>query len=329
MKTITAALVSISFALFTQACTPTHGLLPSKDHTYVYAFESPGVSSETDSQALIERFLGNRKISDVYKSDDNTVYYVSGADVNETFEHDLNTQNFAFNKRRRPHGENEAPQLPEREKAVRLAEEFLDKNGLLPRNMDELKMVHLGGLRSSNVVDGKKTGPIVDEMITVTYGRRIDSLPVIGPGSKIILKVGDKGEVVGLVRRWRELGTREAVKEEEVISLQQAEELAKRQIRTEYGEGASYKILGVGKAYYDNNGKILQPVYVFETSINLQSKDERVKPFNYLCVIPMLRHSPEPLTLTAMDPQAKRRIRTVEKEDNVIEKMNEKAVTND
>lgn len=329
MKTITAVLVSIPLALSIQACTPTHELPASKDHAYIYTFESPSVSSQTDSHALIERFLGSRQTSDLYKSDDNTVYYVSGEDVNETFEHDLTTQNFSFNKRRSVQGVNERPQLPPRDKAVGLAEAFLGKNDLLPKNMNELKLVHLGGLRSSTVVGGKTMGPIVDELITVTYGRRIDSLPVIGPGSKIILQVGDRGEVVGLVRRWRELGTREAVKPEETISQQQAEELAKRQIRSEYGEGASYRILGTGKAYYDSNGKILQPVYVFETSINLQSKDERVKPFSYLCVIPMLKHSPEPLTLTAIDPQAKRRIRTIEKDDNAGEKVNEKPVTNE
>ena len=39
MKTITVALVSIPFALFTQACTPMHELPPSKDYTYVYTFE--------------------------------------------------------------------------------------------------------------------------------------------------------------------------------------------------------------------------------------------------------------------------------------------------
>ena len=63
--------------------------------------------------------------------------------------------------------------------------------------------------------------------------------------------------------------------------------MAARQINREYGKNTSYKIVGSGKAYYDNNGKIIQPVYVFEVSIRMQ--DEKIKPFSYRCIIPMLK----------------------------------------
>lgn len=87
--------------------------------------------------------------------------------------------------------------------------------------------------------------------------------------------------------------------------------MAKVQIMTEFGEGTSYKFTTSGKSYYDNNGGILQPVYMFETTVTLN--DQKVAPFNYLCVIPLLRNSPEPLNLTALDPRAKELIKTLRK----------------
>jgi hypothetical protein len=231
--------------------------------------------------------------------------------VSETFEHDLNNGNFTFNKSMKKYGGDYAPRLPGKDEARKLAEEFLRGNSLMPKNRDELTLVHFGGLRSSSVIGGKKAGPVIDKLVTLSYGRTIDQVPVIGPGSKLVVSLGEKGEVMGMIRRWRELapGSRKEVQAEETVSQQEAEELAKRQILSEYGEGTEYKVLGSGKAYYDNNGTILQPVYTFETAITL--RDQKVKPFNYLCVIPALKKSPEPLNLTAVDPKAKEMIKNI------------------
>lgn len=105
----------------------------------------------------------------------------------------------------------------------------------------------------------------------------IDSLPVIGPGSKIVVNIGDSGEVVGLIHRWREVqeGKRREIEPAGIITLEQATEMAKRQIAAEYGEKTSFKINTVSKAYFDNNGSILQPVYAFETTINLNEGDKK------------------------------------------------------
>ena len=287
---------------------------PAKGNVFVYTFEAGPTRTTQDAGKLVDRFIGTgRDLSGLYKSDDNTVYYVSKDDVTETFENDLNTGNFTFNRSMRQYLGDNAPQLPGKDEAVRLAEEFLNKNGLMARNRNELTLVHFGGLRASSVIDGKTAGPIIDKLVTVTYGRKIDDLPVVGPGSKVVVNLGNRGEVMGAIYRWRELNaaSRRQVQPEEMISQPEGEEAAKRQIMSEYGQEASYRILGSGKAYYDNNGKILQPVYVFETEIRL--KDQKVAPFNYLCVIPLLKNSPEPLNLTAIDPRAKESIKELKR----------------
>lgn len=313
MKKTLSILIVSAIALTLYACKPKGEQPPPKESVFVYTFEAPAKGTVEDSKKLVEKFIGSRDLGNLYKSDENTVYYASKDDASETFENDLNNGNFTFSRSLKQYMGTSAPQLPAREEAIKLAEEFLSKNGLMPKNRNELTLAHFGGLRAAAVIDGKKAGPVIDKLITVSYSRRVDDLPVIGPGSKVVVNIGNKGEVTGAIYRWRELNTasRKAVEVREAISQQEAEELAKRQIAAEFGADASYKITKSGRAYYDNNGGILQPVYMFETDIT--SRDQDVAPFSYLCVIPLLRNSPEPLNLTALDPRAKESLKMLKK----------------
>lgn len=288
---------------------------PPRESVFVYTFEERPTRSVDDSKKLIEKFLGSRDLGNVYKSDENTIYFTSKDDVTETFENDLNNGNFTFNRSMKQYLGTSAPQLPAREEAIRRAEEFLNNNGLMPKNRNEMMLAHYGGLRAAAVIDGKTAGPVIDKLITVTYSRKVDDVPVFGPGSKVVVHIGNKGEVMGAIYRWRELNasSRKQVQPEEMISQQEAEELAKRQVMSEYGQDISYRILGAKKGYFDNNGKLLQPVYTFEVEINMQQRDKDIPPFNYLCVIPLLRNSPEPLNLTALDPRAKESLKLIKR----------------
>jgi hypothetical protein len=315
-RTLSLILIASAIALISLACKPkVPPPPPPRDNVFVYTFEDPTTRSVEDSKKLIEKFLGSRDLGNLYKSDENTIYFTSKDDVTETFENDLNNGNFTFNRSMKQYLGTNAPQLPAREEAIRRAEEFLNNNGLMPKNRNELTLAHYGGLRAAAVIDGKTAGPVIDKLVTVTYGRKVDDVSVYGPGSKVVVHLGNKGEVMGAIYRWRELNasSRKQVQPEEMISQQEAEELAKRQIISEFGRETSYRILGTKKGYYDNNAKLLQPVYTFEVEINMQQQDQHVRPFNYLCVIPLLRNSPEPLNLTALDPRAKESIKLIKR----------------
>jgi hypothetical protein len=279
---------------------------------YIYTFEPTAPLTINTTKGLIEQFIGEKNPVNIVKSDENKVYFTSKTDLNDRFEQDLNTGNFSYTKGFGKYMGNYVPKLPTSKEAIKIADAFLTAQKLAPGNKNELQLLHEGGLRSMTT-DGKKKGLVVDKLIELTYGRQLDSTPVIGVGSKIVVKVGDNGEIIGLTRHWRELNlsTKKQVETAQMISQEAAESLARKQIATEFGAKATVKITAVSKAYYDNNGTILQPVYAFETLIDLG--DKKIAPINYLCVIQLLKDSPEPLNLLKTDGRAIESIRNVEK----------------
>jgi hypothetical protein len=279
---------------------------------YVYTFEKTNPLTTADSKKMITQYMGIPNPHELTVSgDENVAYYVADEDLNITFEQDLNNGNFEFSKITKAYLDNDALKLPSEEEAVKIAREFLRTNAISPKNDAEIRLVHSGGIRSQSIVNGKQAGPIIDKVRTLTYGRIIDSLPVIGAGSKIVIQIGDKGQVLGVTRRWRELrvADKKEIKPEEMITVKEAEEMAKRQIASEFGANAAFEIKGTQRSYYDGNGNILQPVWAFNTIVNLNNQDRSIQQVKYLCIIPMLKNSPEPIKLTAVDPRAKDMIR--------------------
>ena len=284
--------------------------VPPQDQVYLYSFEkTPPVTAERSKQ-LISDYLGEKAADLTLNKDENVVYYVSADSVNATFEQNLTNGSFEFTKLPKDYG-NVVPKLPSSEEARRIAEGFLQSRNVAPRNASELKLVHTGGVREQAVVGGQRAGPVIDKLITLTYGRELDGLQVIGAGSKIVINIGDKGEVVGMIHRWRELdrGSAKAVQAGEAFTQAEAEEQARKQIQEEFGQ-VPYEIRSAVKSYYDANGSYLQPVWAFNVQLNLSQTDKNVPPVKYLCVIPMLKNSPESLQLTARDPRAKELIKT-------------------
>lgn len=270
---------------------------------FVYPVEKTASATAAGTQRLAEQYLGTSDLQVAHRTED-TIYLVS-KDDSTRLEHNLATGEFRFERGLSRYLGDFAPKLPSRDEAVRASYDFLKQNGILPQRTEELKLAHVGGLRAQGVVDGKNAGPIVDKLITLSYSRVIDGVPVVGPGSKVVVNIGEGGEVVSLAHHWREVQatSRKAVSEKELLTDDEVYSLAKRQIMAEFGEDALFEIRGKGPAYYDNNGSILQPVMVLETQVI--TNDDGVVPTDYLCIIPLLRQSPEPLNLTATDPMAK------------------------
>jgi hypothetical protein len=310
-------MIAVSLAVCTESCKCNRTQPNQKDQLYLYSFEKTAPVTTDNSKQMINEYLGIKDVNNLtLNKDENVVYFVSDADVNTTFEQNLSNGNFEFNKLTKAY-DNLVPQLPSKDEAVKLAENFMKSKNIFPENAAQLQLIHNGGVRSQDVINGQKAGPVVDKLITLTYGRVLDSIQVIGSGSKIIINIGDKGEVVGLIRRWRELNIsdRKLLKPEEMFTQSEAEEQARKQVQAEFGQ-APFEIVSSSRSYYDANGNYIQPVWAFNVMVNLNQEDKNVQAERYLCVIPMLKNSPEPLKLNALDPRAKQLIQSGEGRDS-------------
>jgi hypothetical protein len=293
-----ALTLALGIACHSQAAVSTKGLA-------VYNFQKTEIATLNTSAAYQKQFLGTA--DRLATSADGVVRYVSPRDVNSTLEHNLATGDISFNRNFSRYLGTFVPKLPSADEAQKYAETFLADNRLLPANRDELKVAHVGGLRASSVLSTGKAGPVIDKLVTLTYSRQLNGVPVIGAGSKIIVNIGDSGEVIGVNRRWRELDKPVALSDTELLTESEAYDLIKRQILSEFGEKSRFEVLQTQVAYFDNNGTSIQPVFAFQTKIQLA--DQTLPAVDYVGVIPAMRKPIEALNLTQNDPSALRAIK--------------------
>lgn len=267
-------------------------LLAAGPDLTLYQFSRSPVKTVDSTLSSMKQFIGETPTA-ARADDDNTVRFVSDKDVNTTFEQNLTTGDLSFQRNFSAYLGDFKPALPAKDEAVKIAQTFLAANGLNATNEREVTVAHVGGLRASSMI-GDKPGPVIDKLVTVNFARQINDVPVIGPGSKMVVNIGNKGEIIGLIRHWRELSGSKKISGSETYSEEEAKRLAIAQMSKEFGSTAEFEILQTKIAYYDNNGSYLQPVYAFETRV---ISHELGDTFNYVSVVPALINAPEALNL--------------------------------
>ena len=274
----------------------------STDNLAVYSFQRTSTATVDTSKSYMKQFLPYEYSYKLEVQESNVVRYVSARDPNTTFEHNVATGDVSFNRNFSRYLGSFVPKLPATDSALRYANLFLEQNKLLPANPEELKVAHVGGLRTTSILSTGRAGPVVDKLVTITYSRELNGVPVIGAGSKLVVNIGDSGEVIGVTRRWRELDKPVRLSSSEILSEKEALELSNRQILSEFGEKSRVEVLQTQVAYFDNNGETIQPVFAFQTKIQLA--DQKLPPVEYISVIPAMRKPIENLNLTQLDPTA-------------------------
>ena len=283
------------------------------DNLMVYTFQKTDVATIDATASYMKQFLPAESVDGIRFDDTDIVHYVSPKDTNTTFEHNLATGDLSFHRNFSRYMGDFIPKLPTGDKAVSIAESFLEKNKLLPSNREELKVDHIGGLRAASVLSNGRPGPVIDKLTTITFGRQLNGIPVIGAGSKMIIDIGDGGEIIGATKRWRELDKPTRLNTKEIISEKTALELAKRQIMSEFGDKSSIEILQTQIAYFDNNGSAIQPVFAFQARIQLE--DRKLLPVEYVTVVPAMIKPIEELNLTKVDEEA---VKLIESNDSTV-----------
>jgi hypothetical protein len=275
----------------------------SSDEVLLYQFQQNKGDNIEQSQEMMRKFLPEEPAAKLEAKDGSIARYVSKKDVNTTFEYDYNTGNMRFKRDFSRYLGDFVPKLPSTDESVEIAHKFLEENGLQPQDESQLKLAHVGGLRSSSLLDGKRSGPVVDKLVTLTYSREINGIPVIGPGSKFIVHIGDRGKIIGIKKHWRELQKKAIpLSAKQLLNEDEAFFQAKESIATEFGKDADFELLHHQLAYYDNNGQYLQPVYTFQVKIH--PANSSIDAFNYVSVIEAMKNPKEALNLRTIEKAA-------------------------
>lgn len=95
------------------------------------------------------------------------------------------------------------PRLPSDAETMEIAETFLSSRGLFPGDAVVSNVVadEQGEINTST----KEVSNVIKTDLQVIFGRKIDDIPVTGPGSKLKVYIGNGGEVTGFYKAWRAL----------------------------------------------------------------------------------------------------------------------------
>lgn len=95
------------------------------------------------------------------------------------------------------------PNLPSEEEAKSIATEFLYSRGLI----QESEAAKINKVVADQQVTAKKgSNEIISKYnitLQVQFARQINNMPIIGPGNKLKVFIGEGGEAVGLYKVWR------------------------------------------------------------------------------------------------------------------------------
>lgn len=221
----------------------------------------------------------------------------TSSDPSEYYEVSEGQGRFSFSKSLSRYMGNYKPSLPDPKAAQQLAMNFLKENKLMAESQDEMQLIHSGGLRADD-----ENGNVIDKMITLTYGRVIGGVPVIGSGSKIVVHIGEKGEVMGVIRNWKAYTTKRELGAKEVKTAAEMEREFQALVITQFGKEAKAEIKRSYMVYFDNGGKYLQPVMAYETTVNVMNAAGQSQQLPYLGIIEAMRNPAEKLNLTRVDP---------------------------
>jgi len=158
--------------------------------------------------------------------------------------------------------------LPSEEEAVKFAIKALERYGGLPEDavLSKVQTEYAEVIDTdTGKVDRKPT------LIKVTFKRCIDEMPVIGPGGKIVVYIGDNGEVVDLTKIWRKLEYAGKVK---IIPAKEAfEKLVKGEVIMKPMGRLKLKVTDVEVGYYavgfGKKQEYYTPVWIFHCKDHL------------------------------------------------------------
>lgn len=176
------------------------------------------------------------------------------------------------------------------QRAAATAERIRRDRELFPEDLSDVVALAPTTLFGSRHSKGGATTSPAEYLSFVRFERRLDGLPVFGPGSSAMIAVAADGSVHGFSHRWRQ-----AIAPAEKMTAKPREEIG-RAIADQLAPSAKASQVQVDKVtvgYYDSGQDVLQPVYRFEATVT--SLDARRVANRHLLGYVSIGEAPEPL----------------------------------
>jgi hypothetical protein len=169
----------------------------------------------------------------------------------------------------------EQPPLPSRDEAIKIADAFLKERELYPSDA-RVTAVEVNQKQEVWQAGGSEPEEVYDVTLAVRYGRELDGVPVYGDEMAVI--IGESGDVVGMVKCWREV---EVTGETTIISAEKAYESLKAGKTTRPREMGGYDrvtIEEISLGYWMEprifEQDIVMPVWVFSGTAYYEGSEE-------------------------------------------------------
>jgi hypothetical protein len=178
--------------------------------------------------------------------------------------------------------------------ARELSYQFLKTSGLLPKNIEELKIDHVGG-----IMQMLSSGRVPEKKAVVVYFKRIiDKLAVKNYGSAMNLTFTNLKTPIGVQYHWREIMEKEPVDYKFILDPDRVYSAIREDASGVYSEKSVIIVNKIDLVLYDNGGKYIQPAYCYQ-GIRKAIKDE-FKEMPILGYVPALGYTLEPIRHPAL-----------------------------
>lgn len=243
----------------------------------------------------------------------NRIFFRDEHDASASLMIDPNTQGVSFNRGMAPYkGDGDTKALPGAEKAPQLALKHLEALGIIP-SPKELVLAHVGGL-NAGIHNEDGTTNLYRKLVVVRYDRKLGGLPVFG-NSRIVVRLGEEGALVGLVKRWLAVEEKR-VSQAELLADDAITESVKKILITEGQAASSIVVKKTDLVLYDHGGGVIEPAIHVVANMHYQVKvangkivgETRRMDVPYNTFVPVLKN-PKGVYPFMHDPEAAKHIK--------------------
>ncbi len=220
------------------------------------------------SVQLIKQLNVNFNTDRIVHLNDKWLGFQNDEDASSTFEFDTHSGNIHFNRGLKGYSEERStPNLPDERQITQFAAKHLIDLGLLPPLTEiNLQKIEIGGLNMA-VPDSKGGSKVFEKLKTVRAFRVLDGVEVEGD-SRLIMHLGENGELAGIVAQWPQVSEGKALTENDLIPAEKLREAALANIQRVLGKSVRPELTEAKLVLYDDGQGVIEPAYHFVVKRN-------------------------------------------------------------